>query len=125
MRSLPHWIWHKIKWAIYTNTTKVIHIYKVIAYLNLCFAVLVLAVHLPVQVAGARQVRRCVCSVHRPLPQMQIHAPAARVTPLPTSVKILQVATVSEFSPNQPSFPIFSWRGAPEWVSALLYLAGS
>jgi hypothetical protein len=35
MRSLPHWIWHKLKWAIYTNTTKVIHIYKVIAYLNL------------------------------------------------------------------------------------------
>ena len=36
---------------------------------------------LPVQVAGARQARRCVCSAHRPFPQMQVQATAAGVTP--------------------------------------------
>ena len=40
---------------------------------------------LPVQVAGARQARRCVCSAHRTWPQMQIHAPAWGVTRLPTA----------------------------------------
>ena len=40
---------------------------------------------LPVQVAGAWQVRRCVCSAHGPSPQMQVHAPAWGVTLLPTA----------------------------------------
>ena len=44
---------------------------------------------LPVQVAGAWQVRRCVCSAHRPWPQMQVQATAARVTRLPTSANVL------------------------------------
>ena len=43
---------------------------------------------LPVQVAGAWQAGRCVCSAHRAWPQMQIHAPAARVALLPTPLKI-------------------------------------
>jgi hypothetical protein len=58
---------------------------------------------LPVQVAGARQVRRCVCSAHRAWPRMQIHAPAARVRRLPTPSKIssghvLKFCPVASFS---------------------------
>ena len=40
---------------------------------------------LPVQAAGAWQVRRCVCSAHRPSGLMQVHAPAARATLLKSS----------------------------------------
>jgi hypothetical protein len=36
-------------------------------------------------VAGARQVRRCVFSAHRPSGLMQVQATAARATPLPSS----------------------------------------
>ena len=39
----------------------------------------------PVQVAGAWQVRRCVCSAHGPWPQTQVQATAAGVTRLPTA----------------------------------------
>jgi hypothetical protein len=58
---------------------------------------------LPVQVAGAWQVRRCVCAAHMPWPQMQVHAPAAGVTLLPAFVlfssghglKILPISPLS------------------------------
>ena len=40
---------------------------------------------LPVQVAGAWQVRRCVCSAHGPSPQTQVQATAAGVTLLPAA----------------------------------------
>ena len=40
---------------------------------------------LPVQVAGDRLARRCVCSAHRPSGSMQVHAPAWGATRLKTS----------------------------------------
>jgi hypothetical protein len=40
---------------------------------------------LSVQMTGAWQVRRCVCSAHPPFPQMQVQAMAAGVTPHSTS----------------------------------------
>jgi hypothetical protein len=43
---------------------------------------------LPVQVAGAWQAGRCVCSAHGPSPQMQVQSTAAGVAPLPTPSKI-------------------------------------
>jgi hypothetical protein len=46
---------------------------------------------LPVQAAGAWQVRRRVCSahIHAPAARMQVHAPAARVTPRPTFAGVI------------------------------------
>jgi hypothetical protein len=59
---------------------------------------------LSVQVAGAWQVRRLVCSAHMPWPQMQVHAPSARVDepvlrPLVQLLELSRVATAFEFLP--------------------------
>jgi hypothetical protein len=50
-----------------------------------------------------------------------IHAPAARVTPLPAS-RVFSAGHGCEILPNQPSFSIFSWREARERVRTPLSL---
>jgi hypothetical protein len=58
---------------------------------------------LPVQVAGGRLARRCVCSAHRPSGLTQVHAPAARAALLKSSrvffnPDIFQILHISSLS---------------------------
>ena len=52
---------------------------------------------LPVQVAGDRLARRCVCSAHRPSGSMQVHAPAWGATRLKTSRGFFHPDSSSKF----------------------------
>ena len=78
---------------------------------------------LPVQVAGAWQVRRCVCSAHRPWPQMQVHAPAWGVTPLLTAYNRFS-GHVLPNSAFHLSSSNLSWREPQEKGSELHDLCG-
>jgi hypothetical protein len=64
---------------------------------------------LPVHAAGAWQVRRRVCSAHRPWPQMQVQATAARVTPRPIS----EIRNLNR--PRSLKFALSRLFLAPEW----------